>query len=69
VFAFTGFISAESTALDNTMAASPRKGGSPGHSRAEVQFRDLAMARADGSLLARLRRIDVLVIDDRAIHL
>ena len=35
--------------------------------RAPSLFRDLAMARADGSLrslLARLSRIDVLVIDD-----
>ena len=35
--------------------------------RAQSLFRDLAMARADGSLrslLARLSRIDVLVIDD-----
>ena len=34
-----------------------------------VPFRDLAVARADGglrSLLARLSRIDVLVIDDCA---
>src|ERR1044071_5906049 len=37
--------------------------------RAQSLFRDLAMARADGSLrslLARLSRIDVLVIDDWA---
>jgi len=34
--------------------------------RAKSLFRDLAMARADGSLLARLSRIDVLVIDDWA---
>ena len=38
-------------------------------SRAVALFRDLAIARADGSLcslLARLSRIDVLVIDDWA---
>ena len=37
------------------------------HTRAQSLFRDLAMARADGSLrslLVRLARIDVLVIDD-----
>ena len=37
--------------------------------RAQALFHDLAMARADGSLrslLARLSRIDVLVIDDWA---
>src|ERR1700684_1445762 len=37
------------------------------YTRAQSLFRDLAMARADGSLrnlLARLARIDVLVIDD-----
>ena len=39
------------------------------YARAQSLFRDLAMARADGSLrnlLARLSRIDVLVIDDWA---
>ena len=39
------------------------------YTRAQSLFRDLAMARADGSLrslLARLGRIDVLVIDDWA---
>jgi len=39
------------------------------YTRAQSLFRDLAMARADGSwrsLLARLSRIDVLVIDDGA---
>jgi len=39
------------------------------YTRAQSLFRDLAMARADGSLrslLARLSRIDVLVIDDWA---
>ena len=39
------------------------------YTRAQPLFRDLAMARADGSLrnlLARLARIDVLVIDDWA---
>ena len=39
------------------------------HTRDQSLFRDLAMARADGSLrslLARLSRIDVLVIDDWA---
>jgi DNA replication protein DnaC len=39
------------------------------YTRAQSLFRDLAMARADGSLrnlLARLARVDVLVIDDRA---
>ena len=37
--------------------------------RAAALFRDLAMARADGSqrnLLARLSRVDVLVVDDWA---
>jgi DNA replication protein DnaC len=39
------------------------------YSRASTLFRDLAMARADGSLrnlLARLIRVDVLVVDDWA---
>lgn len=39
------------------------------YTRAAALFRDLAMARADGSfrsLLARLSRIDVLVVDDWA---
>ena len=39
------------------------------YTRTQSLFRDLAMARADGrlrSLLARLSRIDVLVIDDWA---
>ena len=39
------------------------------YTRAQSSFRDLAMARADGSLrslLGRLSRIDVLVIDDWA---
>ena len=39
------------------------------YTRAQSLFRDLAMARADGSLrslLARLSRIDVLLIDDWA---
>src|SRR2546421_4021700 len=39
------------------------------YTRAAALFRDLAMARADGSLrglLAKLSRIDVLVIDDWA---
>src|SRR5205823_10076072 len=39
------------------------------YTRAQSLFRDMAMARADGSLrslLARLSRIDVLVIDDCA---
>jgi DNA replication protein DnaC len=39
------------------------------YSRASALFRDLAMARADGSLrnlLARLSRVDVLVVDDWA---
>jgi DNA replication protein DnaC len=46
-----------------------RDGYSALYSRAQSLFRDLAMARADGSLrglLARLSRIDVLVIDDWA---
>lgn len=41
----------------------------PLYIRAAALFRDLAIARADGSipsLLARLSRIDVLVIDDWA---
>ena len=44
-------------------------GYSVSYTRAQSLFRDLAMARADGSLrnlLARLSRIDVLVIDDWA---
>src|SRR3989454_5229412 len=39
------------------------------YTRAAALFRDLGMARADGSLrqlLRRLNRIDVLVVDDRA---
>jgi DNA replication protein DnaC len=46
-----------------------RDGYSASYTRAQSLFRDLAMARADGSLrnlLARLARIDVLVIDDWA---
>src|SRR5207245_139247 len=44
-----------------------RDGYSAFYTRAAALFRDLAIARADGSLrslLARLSRIDVLVIDD-----
>ena len=39
------------------------------YTRAAALFRDLALARADGSqrnLLARLSRVDVLVVDDWA---
>src|SRR5579871_2346133 len=46
-----------------------RDGYSALYTRATALFRDLAIARADGSLrllLARLSRIDVLVIDDWA---
>jgi DNA replication protein DnaC len=46
-----------------------RDGYSALYTRAAALFRDLAMARADGSLrslLAKLSRIDVLVIDDWA---
>ena len=46
-----------------------RDGYSALYTRAQSLFRDLAMARADGSLrslLARLSRVDVLVIDDWA---
>jgi len=46
-----------------------RDGYSALYTRAQSLFRDLAMARADGclrNLLARLTRIDVLVIDDWA---
>lgn len=46
-----------------------RDGYSALYLRAAALFRDLAMARVDGSLrsmLARLSRIDVLLIDDRA---
>ena len=46
-----------------------RDGYSALYTRAQALFRDLAMARADGSLrnlLARLSRVDVLVIDDWA---
>jgi len=45
-----------------------RDGYSALYTRAAALFRDLAMARADGSLrnlLAKLARLDVLVIDDR----
>src|SRR5580693_8901494 len=44
-----------------------RDGYSALYNRAQTLFRDLAMARADGSLrslLARLSRVDVQVIDD-----
>jgi DNA replication protein DnaC len=46
-----------------------RDGHSVFYARAQALFRDLALARADGSLrhmLARLGRIDVMVIDDWA---
>ena len=46
-----------------------RDGYSALYTRAATLFRDLAMARADGSLrslLAKLSRIDVLVVDDWA---
>jgi DNA replication protein DnaC len=46
-----------------------RDGHSAYYTRAAALFRDLAMARADGSfrnLLARLSRIEVLVVDDWA---
>src|SRR3984893_15319189 len=46
-----------------------RDGHSAYYTRAAALFRDLALARADGSLrglLARFSRIDVLVIDDWA---
>jgi DNA replication protein DnaC len=46
-----------------------RDGYSVLYSRATSLFRDLAMARADGSLrnlLARLGRVDVLIVDDWA---
>src|SRR5260221_12894896 len=46
-----------------------RDGHSAYYTQAAALFRDLAMARADGSfrnLLARLSRIDVLVVDDWA---
>jgi DNA replication protein DnaC len=46
-----------------------RDGYSALYTRAAALFRDLAMARADGSLrslLAKLNRIDVLVVDDWA---
>jgi DNA replication protein DnaC len=48
-----------------------RDGYSALYTRAQSLFRDLAMARADGSLrnlLARLSDIDVLVIDDWAMN-
>jgi len=44
-----------------------RDGYSALYTRAAALFRDLALARADGSLrqlLARINRIDVLVVDD-----
>jgi DNA replication protein DnaC len=46
-----------------------RDGYSAQYTRAQSLFRDLAMARADGSmrnLLTRLGRVDVLLIDDGA---
>ena len=46
-----------------------RDGHAALYTRAVALFRDLALARADGSLrnlLARLSRIDVLVVDDWA---
>jgi DNA replication protein DnaC len=46
-----------------------RDGYSALYTRAAALFRDLAIARADGSLrllLAKLSRIDLLVIDDWA---
>lgn len=46
-----------------------RDGYSVFYARAQALFRDLAMARADGSLrhlLAKLGRIDMIVIDDWA---
>jgi DNA replication protein DnaC len=46
-----------------------RDGYSAFYIRAQALFRDLALARADGSLrglLARLARVDVLVVDDWA---
>jgi DNA replication protein DnaC len=45
-----------------------RDGYSALYTRAAALFRDLAMARADGSLrlLAKLSRIDLLVVDDWA---
>jgi len=43
-----------------------RDGYSAFYMRAAALFRDLAIARADGSLLARFSRIDVLVIGDWA---
>ena len=49
-----------------------RDGYSAFYTRAAALFRDLALARADGSfrnLLARFSRIDVLVIDDWAMAL
>jgi IstB-like ATP binding protein len=49
-----------------------RDGYSALYTRAQSLFRDLAIARADGSLcslLARLIRIDVLVIDDWAMSI
>ena len=48
-----------------------RDGYSALYIRAAALFRDLSIARADGSLrtlLARLNRIDVLVIDDWAMN-
>jgi hypothetical protein len=52
-----------------TIGPNTADGYSALYTRAQSLFRDLAMARADGSLrslLARLSRIDVLVIDDWA---
>jgi len=57
----------------SSASALARKPAAMGYSalyaRAAALFRDLAMARADGSLrllLAKLSRIDLLVIDDWA---
>jgi DNA replication protein DnaC len=66
---------ADSTGVGKSFVASAlaqkacRDGHSVFYARAQALFRDLALARADGSLrhmLARLGRIDVMVIDDWA---
>ena len=66
---------ADSTGVGKSFLASAlaqkacRDGYTAFYTRAAALFRDLALARADGSLrtlLARLARLDVLVIDDWA---
>jgi DNA replication protein DnaC len=46
-----------------------RDGFTAFYTRASQLFRDLALARADGSLRARMARLDLLVVDDWAMAL